>query len=248
VTKNFVDPSAPNDVNDENGHGTVVALVINDLAPKAQINVLKVADSSGRASEFDTLAALATCGNTDVVNLSLQFGLQDRVCKVCGRESQSSRSAVFENIVGQFDKRTRRSILIAAAGNYSLDELAFPARFSSLIAIGAINSQGNLSYESNWGKQYNDPAKPDNHFVCPGGDDTCDPVETVGSFGVKDTSQWHGTSFAAAYASGVAANVLAQQGSYDYEQTLDKLRKGADSKRLVGYDVVKHGHGVMQFV
>lgn len=248
TTKNFVDPSAPNNIDDENGHGTVVALIISELAPNARISVLKVADRDGRASEFDTMAALATCGRTDIVNLSLQFGLQDRVCKVCGRESQSSRSAVFENIVRQFENKTHRSILVAAAGNYSLDQLSFPARFSTLLAIGSINSQGNLSYESNWGAQYNDPGTPDSHFVCPGGDDTCSPEEVVGSFGAHDGSIWHGTSFAAAYASGVLANVVAQRlGSYDYDVILHDLRKGADPSALANYDPKKHGHGLLRY-
>ena len=246
--KNFVNPSAPNDVADETGHGTVVALIIKDVAPNAQISVMKVADQNGRASEFDTMAALATCGKADIINLSLQFGLQDRVCKVCGRESQSSRSLLFENTVNQFEKRTPRSILVAAAGNYSLDQLSFPARFSNLLAIGSINSQGKLSHESNWGPQYNDPKDPDNHFVCPGGDDACYPEEVVGSFGAHDSSLWHGTSFAAAYASGVLANVVAQRwGSYDYQQTLHDLRKAADHKPLANYDSKKHGHGILRF-
>jgi hypothetical protein len=246
--RNFVDPDYPKEVTDEHGHGTVIALILQDLAPGAQLIVYKVADAKGRVSEWDTLAALAVCAKADIVNLSLQFGLEGRVCKVCGRESHSSRSAVFENIAGQFANRHRQSILVGAAGNDGLSELAFPARFATLLAIGAVNSKGKLSAESNHGIQYNEAGTPDNRFVCPGGDDTIDPVETVGSFGYKDDLYWHGTSFAAAYASGIVANLLArhEKEGAQYSTILKELRESTDSKSLVEYDQKKHGHGLMK--
>jgi subtilisin family serine protease len=245
--KNFVDPNQPQKVSDENGHGTVIALIVHELAPNAQLTIYKVADANGRVSEWDALAALAVCAKFQVVNLSLQFGLKDRVCSVCGRESQSSRSAVFENIIGQVAKREHKSILVGAAGNNSLGELAFPARFSAMLAVGAVNSRGELSAESNYGDQYITSGLPDNHFVCPGGDDKAAPPETVGSFGLKDNLHWHGTSFAAAYATGVVANLIAQQDEdTDYAAILDSLRNSADSQSLVPRDPKKYGHGIMR--
>lgn len=247
-TRNFTDPEQPKKVSDETGHGTVIALIVHDLAPGAQLTVYKVADADGRASEWDTLAALAVCARFHVINLSLQFGLRDRVCRICGRESHSSRSAVFENVIGQFAKRDRKSILVGAAGNHGVDMLAFPARFSEVIAIGAVNSKGELSTESNYGNQYVFSDGPDNHFVCPGGDHKTEPSETVGSFGRNDKLRWHGTSFAAAYASGVVANLIAQQDEEDSDcaAILDMLRDRADSTRLIAYDSRKHGHGIMR--
>lgn len=246
--RNFVDPNQPAKVSDEIGHGTVVTLIVHDLAPDAKLTVYKVADANGRVSEWDTLAALAVCSSFQVVNLSLQFGLRDRVCRVCGRESQSSRSAVFENIVGQVAKREHKSILVGAAGNNSLSELAFPARFSAMLAVGAVNSKGELSAESNYGSQYIAPGLPDNHFVCPGGDHKVTPPETIGSFGLKDNLRWHGTSFAAAYATGVVANLIAQQDedSASHPDVLDSLRNAADHQSLVAYDPKKYGHGIIR--
>jgi hypothetical protein len=249
--RNFVDPAATQDVDDEIGHGTVIALILSKLAPGARLIVYKVSDADGRVSEWDTLAALSACANVQIVNLSLQFGLVDRACKVCGRESHSSRSAVFENIIRQFAKRERQPVLVGAAGNgwpQGSNNLAFPARFSELLAVGAVNSQGALSVESNYGKQYNDVGIPDNHFVCPGGDTNVDPPEVIGSFGVGDDTRWHGTSFAAAYASGVVANLLAQEGedNAQYSSIMEKLRDNADSQGLAGYDSTKHGHGLMR--
>ena len=43
---------------DENGHGTVIAQILHDIAPEANLIVYKVADADGRVSEWDTIAAL----------------------------------------------------------------------------------------------------------------------------------------------------------------------------------------------
>jgi len=252
--RNMVDPARLKEsddidrrVSDENGHGTVIALILHEVAPGTRLLVYKVADANGRISEWDALAAMAVCSKAHIVNLSLQFGLKDRICNVCGRESHSSRSLVFENMINQFAKRPYQSILVAAAGNDRDDALAFPARFGSVLAIGAITSTGELSDESNYGQQYNLPGTPDNHFVCPGGDETRDPPELIGSFRANDDLDWHGTSFAAAYASGVVANLIAQQGAgaADHGAILKKLRDYADPD-LPAYGQITHGHGMMR--
>jgi subtilisin len=244
--KNFVEPKNHWEVEDVDGHGTVIALIINDLCPSANISVFKVADDNGRISEWDIIAAVAACRDSRVINLSVQFGLEDRICRVCGRESQASRSAVFENIVNRFSEKNELAILVASAGNYGADELAFPARFSEVLAIGATNSQLDLWAESNYGNQNNPPGTADNHFVCPGGDDTLIPVETIGSFGSGD--DWFGTSFATAYASGIVAHRIATLGTNaDRTQIFHDLRNSAETNIIANYDPKLHGHGVLKF-
>ena len=97
--RNIVDHDHPYRAEDDHGHGTAIALLIHDLAPSAEFMVYKVADRTGRISEWDALAGLAAKSDAHVVNLSMQFGLLDKGkgCAVCGRESRASRSAVFEN-------------------------------------------------------------------------------------------------------------------------------------------------------
>src|SRR5262249_55166970 len=73
--KNFVEPNKDSDVTDDNGHGTVVTKIIQDLCPMVEIIMYKVADQKGRASEWDTLAALAAKSKADIINMSLAFGL-----------------------------------------------------------------------------------------------------------------------------------------------------------------------------
>ena len=65
---NVVDPSKPTDVEDQNGHGTAVACIIHNLAPKAEFLIYKV-KGSGPIIEWDVLAALADNDTAHIVNL-----------------------------------------------------------------------------------------------------------------------------------------------------------------------------------
>jgi hypothetical protein len=246
--RNFVDPTNPSNTADDLGHGTAVSLLVHDLAPFVEFVIYKVADSTGRVSEWDAIAALVAKSDAHAVNLSLQFGLSDRKCNTCGRESTASRSAVFENVIDQISKRTPEPLIVAAAGNSGKSELAFPARFSRVLAIGSITSKKELSSDSNYGDKDQTGGAHDNHFVLPGGETLAGQVETVltDSFG----GAYQGTSFAAAFATAVVANRLSAQGlpSYQHDQFVTQLRQNADSHSLSRYtqQKEKYGQGIMR--
>lgn len=247
--KNFVDDSNVGDTNDDHGHGTAVTCVINDLCPTAEFVIYKVADANGRASEWDVLAALAARNDADMVNISLAFGLPDRVCAVCGRESHSSRSAVFENLVKRLDQASDGPLIVAAAGNDAVSELAFPARFDNVIAVESVNLAKELSHFTNRATVNQEGNGHKNVFVMPGGDkdpQQADPSEYVGTSSAG--AKYYGTSFATAYASGILAALWSQpsHSSKDRAQLLDHLRNNADSG-IPGYIQSTHGNGLMQF-
>ena len=246
--RNFVDPTNPSNTADDLGHGTAVSLLVHDLAPFVEFVIFKVADSTGRVSEWDAIAALVAKSDVHAVNLSLQFGLSDRKCNTCGRESTASRSAVFENVIDQMSKRTPEPLIVAAAGNSGKPELAFPARFTQVLAISSITSKNELSSDSNYGDQDQTGGTHDNHFVVPGGEMLAGQAESVltDSFG----GVYRGTSFAAAFATAVVANRLSAQGlpSYQRDQFVMQLRQNADSHSLPRYtqEMEKYGHGIMR--
>jgi subtilisin family serine protease len=246
---NFVNPADSANTTDDHGHGTAVTEIINDLSPSTKFIVFKVADSKGRASEWDTLAALGADNNADIANISLSFGLGDTACSVCGRESRSSRSAVFENVLDQLDKDPNGPLIVAAAGNRSLPELSFPARFENVIAIESINQSRQLSAFSNRGTLDHDGKSHPNVFVLPGGErqKNLPPTEYVGTSAAG--AEYWGTSFAAAYASGLIAALWSQAGNSEKsrEQMLNYLRQNADSA-LPNYLSLTHGNGMMRFV
>jgi subtilisin family serine protease len=244
--RNFVNPSTRWSVEDDHGHGTVVSLIIHDLVPDAELIVYKIADDTGRISEWDAVAALAACADVDVVNLSVAFGLGDRKCKVCGRESHSSRSAVFESTLDHHGSSSREPLFVAAAGNASDAALAYPARFGRVVAVGAITSHYALSSESNFGDLDHVSAVHTNHFVAPGGEPGPAGAESVGSF-TSSPGAWHGTSMAAAYATGVTACRFATSGTSAHvaSAVLPSARASADTSHFGTHDYVKHGHGVL---
>lgn len=244
---NFIDHNPQHDVFDDNGHGTAVTEIIHDLCPSAEFVIYKVADKDGRASEWDTLAAMSVQNDADVANLSLSFGLGDDVCPHCGRESHSSRSAVFENMLGQFDQHQSGALVVACAGNDSLTSLSFPARYKNVIAVESLNKAKELSQFTNRSSLDHEGKRHDNVFVLPGGD----KQKNVASEHVGTTAagnEFYGTSFAAAYATGLIAALWSQpaHAAKDRNALLDHLRRNTDA-HLPNYHFDTHGHGMMQF-
>jgi subtilisin family serine protease len=243
--KNFVDPANSQDTSDENGHGTAVALVIHDLAPTAEMIIYKVADATGRASEWDTLAALVADTGSHVINISLCFGLGDAQCRYCGRESMSSRSAVFENVIGQLPGRSVAPTVVAAAGNQAKNELSFPARFAEVLAISSVTSHRELSSFSSYGDTDQVGNKHKKHFAAPGGESRGPNQEFIGNYGAGAKGLC-GTSFSAAYASGVLANLWGEQGAGTPATAIvDILKRRADTA-FPGYDSTRYGNGVIR--
>ena len=246
---NFVDYAKRNDVTDDHGHGTAVTEIIRDLCPTAEFIIYKVADANGRASEWDTLAALAVESDAEIANISLAFGLEGGTCTHCGRESHSSRSAVFENLVRQLDNTGDGPIIIAAAGNESLSELSYPARYQNVLAIESVNKAKELSEFTNRATIDHEGKSHQNVFVLPGGEKLksgTKPTEYVGTSSNGD--EYYGTSFAAAYASGLIAALWTESShsADDRQQLLDHLRNNADQS-LPNYNSATHGNGLMQF-
>lgn len=244
MERNFVDPTKANDASDDLGHGTAVASIIQDLCPGAYLNVFKVVDDNGRASEWDTLAALAAQTTAHVVNMSLSFGLDPVTLRACGRESRQSRSAVFENMVDQVLTDISAPVIVAAAGNAGTNELSFPARFGGVMAVAAVNGSKALSRFSNSSVVDQNGNPHDEVFVAPGGDDPV-PAESVGHSN-RSKAYW-GTSMAAAYATGLVARVWSEprHAAKDRRAIVNYLKHRADTS-FPAYKSASHGNGFIR--
>jgi subtilisin family serine protease len=242
---NVIDPKNSHTSPDDVGHGTAVTMVIADLAPSTEFVEIKVSDKEGNVSEWDALAGFAAKTDADVINLSLQFGLSEQqACKYCGRNraSTASRSAVFETMVTHMQGRERRPVIVAAAGNWSQSQLAYPARFADVLAIGALTHKRQLSATSNYGNldQFGQPHH--NHFVMPGGEGPREPVLIS-----RGGATWSGTSLATAFASGIIAHQLSQpaRGTQSQAALIQSLRSNSD-KNLVSFSPQTYGNGMMR--
>lgn len=243
-SRNFADDSNPTNVDDQIGHGSVIAQIIDDLVPNADLIIHKIGDQNP-TSEFNVLAALISCSGASVINMSLAFSLSARSCAVCGRgQSHSSRSMVFQVMLEEFLRCEPDAIIVAAAGNGGASELDFPARYDFVVAVGALDSKGNLPSYSNYGATAHGGVPHDNLYFAPGGGNG--EFVANSTFG-SVTVNHEGTSFAAPYVSALVALYRSSPSvSKNRDDVLNHLRASADPKAISGYLKSEHGNGLVQ--
>jgi subtilisin family serine protease len=249
-SRNYHDPNGTADISDSNGHGTAVASIVHDVAEDAQIRVLKVGDANP-ISEWNVMAALLAAQSADVINLSLAYGLPYRDCTACGRQQTgSSRSAVFEQMVGEIRRIRSDAIIVAAAGNRDNGTLDYPSRFGEVVAVGAVDSQFNrASFGNNSGSNYGTKTPTDQDhelvFFAPGGGSG----EYVGTTSMGGNNvNLQGTSFAAPFVAGLFALYYGDKANQrDRSSAIDHfVDRASRNPRVVGYTKADHGHGVIQ--
>lgn len=131
-----------NSYTDDNGHGThvagIVAALNNDIgtvgvAPDAQLYAVKVLDSNGNGYLTYMIAAIdwAITNKMDIINLSL---------------GSLDPSPILEYSINK--AYNSGSLIVAAGGNEGNpegtgDNVAYPAKYNSVIAVSAIDQQKN---------------------------------------------------------------------------------------------------------
>lgn len=187
---NFVDNNT--DANDYNGHGTHVAGIIaaedNDIgvvgvAPDAHIYSVRVLDYAASGSASDIVAGLEWSLNNDmqIVNMSLG-ACEDSI-------------SVRKSIGILYD---RGILLVAAAGNNGNivgdgDNVDNPARYNSVIAVGATDINDNRATFSSTG--------PKIELAAPG-------KEIYSTLPKNKYGILSGTSMASPHVAGVAALIM----------------------------------------
>jgi len=206
---------------DENGHGTHVASTIAETANNgigltgvaygATILPVRVLDAEGegRTTAIAKGIRFAVDRGANVINLSFEFG-----AGVLGADIPNVMSALRY-------ARHKGVLVVGAAGNEEEETVAYPARASMVLAVGATTEHGCRSNFSNEGAGLD--------LVAPGGgpdaripgDPNCRPGQAKGAdiyqmtyrgssrrlFGFP--SGYVGTSMAAPHVSATAALVIA---------------------------------------
>jgi serine protease len=150
---------------DRNGHGTFVAGLVAEstnngigltgLAYGATIMPVRVLDASGEGSETTIARGIryAVAHGAQVINLSLEFS-----------PGEVTSGAEIPDIIRAINFAHHRGVVIvAAAGNDETAQLAYPARATSVISVGATTRDRCLANYSNGGAGLD--------LVAPGGGD-----------------------------------------------------------------------------
>ena len=207
--------SSHNGVPDEQvGHGTHVAGIVDLVAPAAKIMPLRVLDSDGVGEAFTIAEAIsfAKLNGADVINLSL---------------GTSSKSKLLQKVIRDAIKsgRTKNGVLVAAAaGNANSSAPHYPAAGNGgaasadgLVAVTSVNNDGQKSDFSNYGSWV----------------DVAAPGEGIRStFPTSVYANWSGTSMATPFVSGEAALIHAVEGSLLPRDVEERIRCSARSLLL----------------
>ncbi len=203
---------------DDYGHGThcagIAAAVTNNrkgIAGIAQVSLMaeKVANAKGYATVWDTSRGIihAVDEGASIISFSLgKYSPSSTVEKACQYAWDSG------------------CLLVAAAGNDGEDSIACPARYDSVIAVGAIDRHRQRWYKSNHG--------PELELVAPG-------VEILSTYTYETGGGYatgSGTSAACPHVAGVAALMWSRCPSLTNRRIRDLLMESAIDLGTPGWD------------
>ena len=201
---NFLLAPPSTDPSDDHGHGTMVAGMIGARSNNGEgvagvawgvtLLPVKVLDSSGAGTSSDVAQGIiyAAKSGARVINLSM---------------ARSTPSLALEGAVQEAHDKFG-AVLVSAAGNEGHSGVGYPAAYRQVIAVGSFDHSDPSARASfsNWG--------PEIAVAAPG-------VDVFSTYVGEGYAQSLGTSFSAAFVSGLAALLISQ----DPDRTDDDIRQ-----------------------
>jgi subtilisin family serine protease len=160
------------------GHGTMVAGIIDQVAPMTRFVIARVADSDGSASAWTIIKGLAfaVVNRAEVANISL---------------GSAERIPALTDVLDWCE--ANHLLVVSGSGNANVDRAFYPARISKVICVTGLDPQNIKADFSNWDGAARSAA-PATGIVSQWWD---------GHMGV-----WSGTSFSAPMVAGAIADCL----------------------------------------
>nr|MBN2276427.1 S8 family serine peptidase [candidate division Zixibacteria bacterium] len=199
------DSSAAEETGDAYGHGTFVTGIIRLVAPNCRVIPYRAFDDDGVGSSFDVSSAIYQAIEDGVDVLNMSFGLYSSDTSIADAVGEAYEAGIA---------------MVASCGNDNTATPFYPASYTGVIAVSAIDS---LDY----------PADFSNHGAYI---DYCAPGVNVYSSlaGEYKWGIWSGTSFAAPQVTGICALILEWKPAYSSLQVDSLIRKTADTSLAWG--------------
>lgn len=206
----------------EAGHGTFIAGLILQIAPAAEVHVVKVLDSHGVGDDATVAHALEQLpSDVDIINLSLG-----------GYTDKDSAPLAIANVL-----RKRRTVTVAAAGNNNQPRPFWPAAFKQAVGVGAVDQSKTGHWTrapfSNYGHWVDAAARGVNlqstftrakTLVSP--DTTPDPTSDP-TVAFDGWAAWDGTSFATPIVAAMLARTMSRNTLSTAAEARDRLLAAA---------------------
>jgi len=197
------------DFDDDNGHGTHLAGIVSaqnngvgitGIAPDADLYAVKVLDKY-------------TNGKYSTVVKGIDWAIEHNINIVLMSLGGKKDSIFFEQAM---NKAYQKGILlVASAGNEGYKDensITYPAKFNSVIAVGALDNNDQRGFLSSKGEELD--------LMAPG-------VDILSTWPQGDYKKDSGTSMAAAHVAGVAALIFERKPNLSNEQIRDIMNKSA---------------------
>jgi thermitase len=183
------------------GHGTFVAGLVRQIAPAAEVTVVRALDSAGVGTDAEVADAIvaAAKGGADIIH-----------CSFAGPAFENVPPIALTEAMRVVDPRV---LIVAAAGNDGSDKPMYPAAFKRVVAVGALSADGSPAAFSNRG-WWIDASTVGEGLVSTfvdGTDEPLRPRQAPTEFtGPDPVAMWSGTSFSAPQVTGAVAVELAK--------------------------------------
>ncbi|MBR4517942.1 MAG: S8 family serine peptidase [Victivallales bacterium] len=198
-------------------HGTAVASILTGETgiSNAELLAYNVLDTeTGNGSTFDLAAAIVDAVDRGADLISMSLGTYDD-------------SGILHDAVNY--ALTNNVLLVAAAGNNGVEDVCYPAAYEGVLAVGAIDADGNVSGFSNYGEGL--------ALVAPGvGLQVAAPHDEYGYFS--------GTSAAVPCVTAVLANYLSANPAVTPAEAYARLLLNCTDTEAPGHDTVS-GYGIL---
>jgi minor extracellular protease Epr len=214
---------------DDNGHGTYVAGIIGagnnsigviGVAPNAELYAVKALDSNGKGNISDIIEGIEWSVQNDMDIVSMSFG------------SDTYSQALSDACSNAYDSGI---ILVAAAGNEGdgnsdTNEVVYPAKYDSVIAVSAIDC---YNIAPSWSAD-----GPEVELTAPG-------VNVYSTYLESKYTIESGTSAATPFVSGAAALLKSGNESINSQEIRNLLVENAFDLGDEGRDRI-YGYGLVQ--